>query len=473
MGIFRSSGSKEPVPESPALLFRDLKGKDKSIKFLWEHQAKVLDSYLADHLDKNDVAVELPTGSGKTLVGLLIGEFRRRAKGERVVLLCPNKQLCCQVEAQAGKYGIKTSLLIGQQKNYDTIAFTKYQQAKTIAISTYSGVFNTNPAIDDPQTIICDDAHAADGFVGDMWTLRVDRTVSEQKQAFAKLYAAIRQVVPANIRRLIEVEAVSPSDRALVDLVPAILGADHFEAIRAAMEVADRNNKLIYAWSQISENLEACHIYCSPEVIEIRPVVPPTLSHEPFAGANQRVYMSATLGENGDIERSFGIKEIARLPMPKGWDKRGTGRRLVLFPGLTGSNPDIVFKKVIAQSERCLILVPHGLAATKVKENLPAGWSTIGADAIESNLTAFTEASNVALVLANRYDGLDLPGDDCRMLAVVGLPGGMSLQERYLIERVGAKAQFQDRIRTRVTQAMGRCTRDEGDTQSCCSCRLT
>ncbi len=277
-------------------MFRDLKGKDKSIKFLWEHQAKVLDSYLADHLDKKDVAVELPTGSGKTLVGLLIGEFRRRTKGERVVLLCPNKQLCCQVEAQAGRSGpIKTSLLIGQQKNYDPIAFAKYQQGKTIAISTYSGVFNTNPAIDDPQTIICDNAHAADGFLGDMWTLRVDRTVSEQKEAFAKLYAAIRQVVPSNIRRLIELESVSQFGSCSVDLVPAILAADHFDAIRAAMEVADRNNKLIYAWHKICENLEACHIYCSPEVIEIRPVLPPTLSHEPFAMANQRVYMSATL----------------------------------------------------------------------------------------------------------------------------------------------------------------------------------
>src|SRR5438094_1166318 len=48
------------------------------------------------------------------------------------------------------------------------------------------------------------------------------------------------------------------------------------------------------------------------------------------------------------------------------------------------------------------------------------------------------------------------------MLAVVGLPTGINLQERYLIERLGAKSQFQDRIRTRTTQAMGRCTRDEG-----------
>ena len=76
------------------MLFRDLKGKDKSIKFLWDHQAKVLDNYNDEHLDKKDIAVELPTGSGKTLVGLLIGEFRRRVKRERVVLVCPNKLLC-------------------------------------------------------------------------------------------------------------------------------------------------------------------------------------------------------------------------------------------------------------------------------------------------------------------------------------------------------------------------------------------
>lgn len=72
-------------------------------------------------------------------------------------------------------------------------------------------------------------------------------------------------------------------------------------------------------------------------------------------------------------------------------------------------------------------------------------------------------ASKAVLMFANRYDGLDLPGPDCRMLMLVGLPAGLSLQERYWIERLGASAQLQDRIRTRVAQAMGRCTRDEAD----------
>jgi hypothetical protein len=41
----------------------------------------------------------LPTGSGKTLVGLLIGEWLRRKNKERVVFLCPTRQLVNQVIA--------------------------------------------------------------------------------------------------------------------------------------------------------------------------------------------------------------------------------------------------------------------------------------------------------------------------------------------------------------------------------------
>ncbi len=223
MGIFRAAASRDPKPESPAMLFRDLKGKDPSIKFLWEHQGKLLDAYHQNHLTDKDVAVELPTGSGKTLVGMLIAEYRRRAMGERVVLLCPNKQLCGQVEAQGRKYGITTSLLIGPQSKYDPLAFARYRQAKAIAISTYSGVFNSNPAISDPQTIICDDAHAAEGFVASMWTLRVDRSKEKHQQVFERLYSALRPVVPAWLRRLMDLSSVSPSDRALVDLVPSVL----------------------------------------------------------------------------------------------------------------------------------------------------------------------------------------------------------------------------------------------------------
>jgi hypothetical protein len=32
------------------------------------------------------------------------------------------------------------------------------------------------------------------------------------------------------------------------------------------------------------------------------------------------------------LERITGIEKIVRLPIPKGWDKQGIGRRFFLFP---------------------------------------------------------------------------------------------------------------------------------------------
>ena len=92
-------------PDDPESLFRDL--RKKTVPGLLSHQADLLRSYLAVHTKHPDIALQLPTGSGKTLVGLLIAEWRRRKYGERVVYLCPTRQLVNQVAEQAnGKYGI-------------------------------------------------------------------------------------------------------------------------------------------------------------------------------------------------------------------------------------------------------------------------------------------------------------------------------------------------------------------------------
>src|SRR5260221_9436649 len=61
----------------------------------------MMQKYVADAQSSSDVALQLPTGSGKTLVGLLIGEWLRRKNQERVVFLCPTRQLVNQVVQQA------------------------------------------------------------------------------------------------------------------------------------------------------------------------------------------------------------------------------------------------------------------------------------------------------------------------------------------------------------------------------------
>lgn len=108
MAFKRLSGAAG-IPADPEQLYRQLALVNDGPANLWLHQGDVLRSWHADHLKTPDVAIELPTGAGKTLVGGLIGEYRRRAHGERVVYLCPTRQLAKQTAEKLTQYGIPTS----------------------------------------------------------------------------------------------------------------------------------------------------------------------------------------------------------------------------------------------------------------------------------------------------------------------------------------------------------------------------
>lgn len=357
MTIFRTQGSLQAQPESPALLFRDLrKGQSGShVKFLWSHQEHLLDRYHVEHTDTGNIALELPTGSGKTLVGLLIAEFRRRVYQERVVYLCPTRQLCVQVHEHSKDYGITSSLLIGPQANYDIREFVEYQAAQAIAITTYSGLFNTNPRIDDPQVVICDDAHAADQHIASLWSMKISR--KKFPQLFDGIVSLLTPAISADMRQRINSDP--PWEHSSVDLVPLPRYYDRLEDLADVLEAHVASTNLQYPWRLIRGHLDACNIFASPDSILIRPLISPANTHKPFSAAAQRLFMSATLGKGGELERSTGIKNIKKLPIPKGWDTRGIGRRLILFPDLLRENSDAtsVTDRLVSDGLRTLILV--------------------------------------------------------------------------------------------------------------------
>lgn len=119
-------------------------------------------------------------------------------------------------------------------------------------------------------------------------------------------------------------------------------------------------------------HLKATQTFISPNEIMFRPVVPPTAAHAPFNSANQRLYMSATLGRGGELERLSGRKSITRLPSPAGWDGHGVGRRFFMFPNasLTEDKTDTFFMELIEQTEpqRALVLAADDRSAGQIKE---------------------------------------------------------------------------------------------------------
>src|ERR1019366_3846087 len=71
-----------------------------------------------------------------------------------------------------------------------------------------------------------------------------------------------------------------------------------------------------FQFAMIRAGLAACCAYVSYGGIQIRPVIPPTFENRVFARSSQRIYLSATLGSGGELERAFGRSEIVRMPLP-------------------------------------------------------------------------------------------------------------------------------------------------------------
>ena len=463
---FKKTSTQSPIPKSPDRLFRDLPRRKHAS--LFDHQGQILRNYVDEALNVSDVAFQLPTGSGKTLVGLLLAEWRRRKFAERVVYLCSTRQLVRQVVDEASsKYGLTVEPFIGKVTGYAPVARATYENSDRVAVTTYSSLFNTNPFFSNPEIVILDDVHTSENYIASLWTLQVSRLNDDDAMLFRTITGVLKGVVSKAIYERLTGDSKSIDDITWVDKIPTpmLLEVSHELHAAIAENIGDAEQK--YPWLMIRDHLNACQVYISSSNILIRPLIPPTWTHAPFANAKQRIFMSATLGSGGDLERLTGQSKILRLPIPEGWDRQGIGRRFFIFPEKS-LQEDKVAKlrcKLMKTAGRSLVLTPSDRAAQAIVSEVEGllGYPVYSGLDLEDRKAEFLQTNPAVAVVANRYDGIDLPDDDCRLLFIEGLPRTVNLQERFLMTRMGANLLFNERIQTRVLQAVGRCSRGLND----------
>lgn len=461
---FKINRSESSSLETPESLFRDL--RTRKIPGLLSHQADVLREYVNTALNEQDVALQLPTGSGKTLVGLLIAEWRRRKFNERTIYLCPTNQLVHQVVNQAiNKYGIKVHAFTGKKRDYDPIKKSEYLSGEIVAVTSYSALFNTSPFFADPNIIVLDDAHSAENNIASFWSVHI--TKDEYSTLFSVIGSLLKTYISSFEFRRLMGEGSSEWDNSWIEKIPT---PQFYEMIPSLIEILDAHvseTDLKYSWGQVRDHLQACQVYLGFKEILIRPLIPPTETHRPFAQAKQRIYMSATLGEGGDLERLTGRKHITRLHVPNGWDRQGIGRRLFLFPTRSLQENEIneLFLEIVKIVGRAMVIVTSDRNAKKIKDVIRQNlkFDTFDAFQIETSKDPFISNPQAVAVVANRYDGIDFPDDECRLMFIQGLSKATNLQESFFVKRMGATILLNDRILTRVVQAFGRCTRGATD----------
>ncbi len=456
---------KPDPPDSPEALFRELRPRDPSVRDLLLRQGDALRAYHQLDTAAPDVAIELPTGAGKTLVGLLVAEWRRLALEQRVAYLCPTVQLANQAVTKAHDYGLDVVNLTGSHRRWDPSDVSRFTRHQAVAVATYSTVFNSDPKLDSTQTLILDDAHSGENPVASTWSISAQR---EDGSLYAQLLAAVIDELPDHVAEQLRDDSLDPYLRWSVELVPPIVVFRRAGQINDALKAhaASGEDQNFFARRAIGNCVNRCLMYVSWNEILMRPLIPPTLSHAAFSDAEQRVYMSATLGGEGELERAFGVPAVDRIQLPEGADEGGFGRRFFVLPN--ASHPPAVaneiIRKAIETAGRVAVVAPSFAELESFSAAcLPEGVSVLHAEDVQDGLDAFTSQPRAALLLANRYDGIDLPGDDCRLVVLTGLPANTHLQERFLLEAVGARRILSERIRTRLVQGAGRATRGSRD----------
>lgn len=472
---FKTHKSETNNFASPQEMFQD--NKLKSIKGILDYQSQIINHYLetidgTKVINKN-VAFELPTGSGKTLVGMLIAEFHRRKYGRKCLFLCPTKQLVSQVCSQCkNQYGIDALPFIGKQAEYSAGSKTKYILAQAVGVTTYSAFFAINSFFDDTDILIFDDVHSSESYIIDNWSLNITR--DEYPTLFHQVSTLLKEEIgESGFNRM---QADSPFSGDIMnwnDLLPRPKIMPKLKKLEEILSIGTQETKLRFAWSRIADNLSDCQLYISWSSILIRPYIPPTESHAAFSKSLQRIFMSATLGNSGELERITGCQKIKRLPIVSDWDTKGLGRRLFVFPDLSldADAYETILTRLHQEAKHSVMIVPSDNDAREIsaflKESIPGIDVFFANDLIESK-EKYCKSDNAIVIMANRFDGIDFPDNESRMLFIYNLPKVTHLQEKFFVGKMAASLLYSERIKTRIVQAVGRCTRNASDYSVVC-----
>lgn len=444
---------RESLPVDPIELFQKLKVSDQNINDLWLAQGDALRAW---HVKRNqsDTGIVLNTGAGKTLVGLLIAQSLVNESLGKVLYVCSSIQLVEQTAEKAKGYGLNITKYYRGDFNNDY-----YYQGKAPCVTTYQALFNGRSIFfkEDITAIIFDDAHAAEHLLRDHFSLRLDRNkFSSLYNQLVGLFRDYHQKV-GKIGSYDELENIRSQG---LFLVPPFEMQMQFNELMRLLNSAKlfENQSTLFAWEHLKDKVDLCCLLISGSAITITPPFVPVRSL-PYFGENvRRIYLSATLAASDAFIRTFG-QEPESIVAPT--TTAGECERLILIPSrLDVGVEDVEIVKRLLSDRKALILVPTYARAAK--------WEGLAEpptrETVAEEVDKFKKDKGIPkLLLAARYDGVDLPGDTCRLMVIDDLPMGVGPLERYLWEYLNLSTSLRTSIASRICQSFGRISRGMSD----------
>jgi hypothetical protein len=397
------------------------------------------------------------TGTGKTIVGLLLLQVSLHEGAGPALYLAPDPHLAERVEHEARRLGLAV---------VDSPSSPKFRACESICITSLQKFINGKSVF---------------GLAGSASTVRVGSVViDDAHSAITRLEEVSRALIPpgdqayADLINLFERDLqaqgaatlldIKDGDRGPVMRLPFWAWQDRINDVLAILQPL-RRSRLEWTWPLIGDHLGICEVTLSSEGIGISPPLPPIQKFPSFIDAARRVYMTATLANDSALVTHFGAAPASVADPIVPASAADLGDRLVLVPQeLLPDLSDAALREAIAGiavTDNVVVLTPSWAKAHLWHEVANETAST--SDEISAVVDRLTAGPVGLVVIVNRYDGIDLPDDACRVLVIDGLPQATYGAERREASALRDSNTIITRQVQRFEQGMGRAVRSRED----------
>lgn len=436
----------------PREIFLSLTNKSQKYNgYLRDVQTEVLELWYQNR-NKKDNIIKMNTGSGKTVVGLLLLKSCINENKGKCVYVVPDNYLVEQVIKEANDLGINVT------KDIDNINFISGKAILVINIHKLingKSVFGINGKID-IDSILIDDVHSC------LEIAETKSMISINREKYTKLYQDILDMFYDSLKQQNESNLINIKDGDYASSPMLVPFWDFNNKITELLnKFKDYKQEDIFKFNapMIIDMLELCDCCISYDCIEISMRNLPIYKISSFENANRRIFMSATLEDDSILIRDFDIDpNINSVICPK--NATDIGDRLIITP--QAINPNITDEEIkyqlkeLSKHYRIVVIVPSCRRAIY--------WNDV-ADRIfnNDNINSINNYNLGLDILINRYDGIDLKDDKCRVIVIDGLPNASTNYDQIKESMLSSSDDILREKVQKIEQGMGRGVRSNED----------
>ena len=417
---------------------------------VWDHWFK--------RRNESDLVVKMNTGGGKTAVGLLILKSCLNEKKGPAVYVVPDNYLLDQVLAEANDLGIEATNDTDSTLFLSGKAILVVNIYKLVNGLSVFGVGDNGIKIQIGSLLI-DDAHACLDTIEDQFMI----TIGYKNKAYSELYDNFRESLHTQCE--VKASEIELGDPNAYMQVPFWTWKDKVkETGKVLLKYKDSDKKITFAWPLLKESLGLCRCVVSAREIEISPHCIPIQMIPSITNASRKIFMTATLADDGILSTHFGITEesISQAVIP---DSAGdVGDRMILLPQVI--NPELSDDKIkklckhASQHFNVVVIVPSKPRSEFWEDQADLILDTVN---IHEGVEQLKSGKVGLVVLINRYNGVDLPKEACRFLIIDGLPDVRCQIDKVNQSILMGSDRLTSQIIQRIEQGMGRGIRSSDD----------